>query len=210
MSASELESTIAQVQGVYSARVILDQTCQPQEIHIIASTERPPKRLVRDVETLVFVKHGIRVDYRKVSLVQLKEEDLLRLPLARPEIRQVVEDDLGNHKRIRVEIRRGSKTVYGEATEKVDHPMVFHTAARATIACIEQLVGQSMDVRLEDATSFRMDSREIALVILTCLAQDREETFVGASFVGEHPAAAAARATLDAINRRLLTPVSLR
>lgn len=205
-SVSDLELTVAQVQGVYAARIVVDRDRQVDEVHIVASAARPPKRLVRDIETLVFVKHGIRLDYRKISLVQLEEEDLLRLPLARPEIRQLIEEDLGNQKRIRVEIQGGGKVVVGEACERIDSPAPFQTAARATISCIEQLIGHHMDVRLENATSLRLDLREIALVVLTtCLVEDREETFVGASFVGERPAEAAARATLDALNRRILT-----
>lgn len=208
-SVSDLELTVAQVQGVYAARIVVDRDRQVDEVHIVASAARSPKRLVRDIETLVFVKHGIRIDYRKISLVQLEEEDLLRLPLARPEIHQVIEEDLGNQKRIRVEIQGGGKVVVGEACERIDNPTPFQTAARATISCIEQLIGHHMDVRLENATSLRLDLREIALVVLTCLVEDREETFVGASFVGVRPAEAAARATLDALNRRILTFTTL-
>ena len=206
-SSSDLELTIAQVQGVYAARVV-STLREPSEIHIVASTARSPKRLVRDIETLVFVKHGIRIDYRKISLVQLEERDLLRMPLTRPEIRQVIEDNLGEQRRIRVEIQGAGRVVHGEASERIDHPMPFHTAARATISCIEQLIGHHMDVRLENATSLRLDSREIALIVLTCLVQDREETFVGASFVGMRPTEAAARATLDALNRRIFTLIT--
>ena len=38
---------------------------------------------------------------------------------------------------------------------------------------------------------------------MTAQVEDREETFVGASFVGARPSDAAARATLDALNRRI-------
>ncbi|MBI4790964.1 MAG: hypothetical protein HY782_28370 [Chloroflexi bacterium] len=203
-SSSDLELTIAQVQGVYAARVVSEDR-ELREVHIVASTARSPKRLVRDVETLVFVKHGVRIDYRKISLVQLEEQDLLRLPVARPEIRRVAEENLGEQRRVRVEIQGAGKVVRGEALERVDNPNTLATAARATISCIEQLVGRQMDVRLENATCLRLDTREIALVVLACLVQDREETFVGASFVGLRPAEAAARATLDALNRRILT-----
>ncbi len=203
-SASDLELTLAQVQGIYATRITLDGKREPGEIHVLASTARAPKQLVRDIETIVYVKHGIRIDYRKISLVQLAEEDLLRLPVTRPEIRQIVEEDLGEQRRVRVEIQGGGHVVRGEACERADHPTTLQTAARATLSCIEQLVGHHMDVRLENATTLRLDVREIAIVVLTCMFQDREETFVGASLVGTRLADAAARATLDALNRRIL------
>ncbi len=204
-SVSDLEQTLSQVQGVYAARVVYDPEHEVSEVHLVTSTERPPKSLVRDIETLVFVKHGVKIDYRKVSLVQLAEADLRRLPVARPEIRRVVEENLGDLRRVGVEIQGAGRVVRGEATERADNPTAFHTAARATISCIEQLVGQQMDVRLDHAASLRLENREIAIVVLTCLVEDREESFVGASFVGTRQSEAAARATLDALNRRIFS-----
>jgi hypothetical protein len=209
-SVADFELTLAQIQGVYASRVVVDRNRLVSEIHIVASAIRRPKQLIRDIETLVFVKHGIKIDYRKISLVQLAEEDLLRLPLARPEIREVVEENMGDQKRIRVAIQGAGRIVRYEAFDKVDNPNPFRTAAKATVGCIEKLVGRQMDVRIENATTLRLDSREIALVILTCLIENREETFVGASFVMSRPAESAARATLDALNRRLMLMNTLR
>ena len=204
-SASDLETTLAQVQGVYGARAVLDANHHLDEIHIVATNARKPKQIVRDIETLILVKHGLRVDYRKISLVQLASEDLLRLPLARPEICDVVEENLGDQRRIRVRIQGAGKVVQGEASERADNPNLFFSAVRATVQCIEKLVGRQIDVRIENVTTLRLDSREVALVILSCLIDNREETFVGASFVGSHQAESAARATLDALNRRIFT-----
>lgn len=205
LSASDFELTLTQIQGLYASRVILGRNREISEIHIVASTTRKPKQIIRDVETLLHVKHGIRVDYRKVSLVQLAEENLLRIALARPEIRKVTEEDLGNQRRIRVEIQGGGKMVLGEATERIDNPIPIHTSAKATISSIEKLIGHQMDVRVENATTIRLDSREVVIVVLACLIEDREEVLVGASFIGTRLAESAARATLDALNRRIYT-----
>jgi hypothetical protein len=172
------------------------------EIHIVASTERKPKQIVRDIETLLFIKHHVKIDYRKISLVQLPDEKLLRIPMARPEIRGVTEENLGNQKRIRVEIQGAGKIAVGEALEQIDNPKAFRTSAQATINAIEKLL-EHFDVRLEDVEAFRIGTREVLLVILTCLIENREETFVGASFVGSRPIESAARATLNALNRRI-------
>jgi len=81
--------------------------------------------------------------------------------------------------------------------------MTFRTSAKATINAIEGLLGQHIDVRLDDVTALRLGAREVVLVVLTSSLENREETFVGASFVGTRPADSAARATLDALNRRI-------
>jgi hypothetical protein len=204
LSASDLELTLNQVRGIYASRVMMDKRCV-SEIHIIATNERKPKQIIRDVETILCVKHGLRVDYRKISLVQLSTEDLRRLPLARPEIRHVSEENLGEQRRVRVEIQGAGKIVLGEACERTDHPTPFYSAAQATVQCVEKLVGRQIDARVEYATALRLDAHEVAIVILTCWIEDREERLVGASFVGSHPAESAARATLDALNRRIFT-----
>ena len=202
-SAADLELTLAQIRDVFAACVVLDQNRDVSEIHIVASAGRKPKQIIRDVETLLFVKHRVKVDYRKISMVLLPGEKLLKIPLARPEIRGIVEDNLGSEKRIRVEIRGASKVAIGEAREGIDNPMTFQTSAKATINAIEKLLGQHIDVRLDNVTALRLGVREVVLVVLTSLLEDREETLVGASLAGTRPAESAARATLDALNRRI-------
>lgn len=200
---SDFELTLGQVDGLYASRVVVDQDNAVSEVHVVASTARKPKQIVRDIETLLFVKHGTRLDYRKVSMVQLADEQLLRVPLARPEIRQVVEDDLGTEKRIRVEIKGAGRLVSGEARERTDNPSAFRTAANATIQAINKLIGQQLDARLEYAEPLRLDTNDVLIVIVTCFTDKGEEKFVGSSFVGNRPAESAARATLDALNRRI-------
>jgi len=202
-SAADLELTLGQIRGVYASSVILNQNRDLSEIHVVASTARKPKQIVRDIETLLFVKHRLKIDYRKISLVQLPDENLLRLPMARPEIRRVLEDDLGDRKRIRVEIQGAGRIAVGEAQERIDNPTPFHTGAKAAISGVQRLTGSAIDISLEDATSFRLGAREVSLVVLKCMVENREETFVGASFVGARPSEASARATLDALNRRI-------
>lgn len=202
-SATDLELTLAQIQGIYASCVVLDKGKNVGEIHVVSSSTRKPKQIVRDIETLLFVKHRVKVDYRKISLVQLPDAKLMRIPMARPEIRQVNEEVMGDEKRIQVEIQGGSRIAVGEANERIDNPTTFRTAARATINAIERLLSNTIDVRLEDAETFRLGTREVLIVILTSLIENREETFVGASFVGARPIESAARATLDALNRRI-------
>jgi hypothetical protein len=202
-SSADLELTLGQIKGIYASCVILDASRNLDEIHIVASDARRPKQIVRDIETLLFVKHRVKVDYRKVSLVQLPDEKLLRIPVARPEIHEVTERVHGDEKHVQVVIQGAGKIAAGEAVERIDNPDPFRTAAKATITAIEKLLDRRIAVRLDDAATFRFGSREVLLVIVTCQVEDREETFVGVSFVGVRPSEAAARATLDSLNRRI-------
>jgi len=202
-SANDLMLTIDQIRGVYASCVILNKNDDVSEIHVVATDARKPKSIVRDIETMLFVKHRIKIDYRTISMVQIPDEQLLRIPIARPEIRSVTEEVMGDRRRVSVKITGASRSATGDAYERVDNPDVFRTAAKATISALEKLVNHTIDVRLEDAQTFRIGAHEVLLVIVTVLIDGNEETFVGSSFVGTRPIESAARATLDALNRRI-------
>jgi hypothetical protein len=202
-SASDMVLTLNQIRGVYASCIVLDHARDVSEVHIVASTARKPKQIVRDIETILFVKHATKIDYRKISMVQIPDEQLLRIPVARPEIQNVFEEITGNQKRVRVEIRGAGRLVTGEAHERIDNPVPFRTAANATIDAIEKLINHSLEFQLEDAQAFGMGTREILIVVVQCLIEDREEVFAGTSFVGSRLIESAARATLDALNRRI-------
>lgn len=202
-SAADLDQTIAQVRGVYASCVVLDHNADVGEIHIVASAARRPKQLIRDIETLLRVKHNLKVDYRKISLVQVHDENSLRLPVARPIIQQITEETVGNRRRIRVELRGASRIVIGEASENADNPTSLQTAAQATINAVQKLIGRYLEIQLSETNLVRLGTREIILVIVTCFLDNREETLVGASFMSVRPVDSTVRATLDALNRRI-------
>lgn len=202
-SASDMVLTLNQVRGIYASCVVLDAERNVDEIHIVASTDRKPKQIVRDVETVLFVKHGTKIDYRKISMVQITDAQPLLMPVARTEIRRVWEDMVGDQRRIRVELQGASRLVVGEAYERIDHPTSYQSSAKATLNAIEKMLDRKLNFQLEDAQIFGMGSREILIVVVKCLFENREETFAGTSFVGPHLIEAGARATLDALNRRI-------
>jgi len=202
-SANDLVLTLNQINGVYASCVILDSNQDVNEIHIVASTGRKPKQIVRDVETMIFVKHRLKIDYRKVSMVQIPDEQLLNIPVARPEIREVTETVVGDRRRVIVRIHGASRSAAGEASERIDAPDMFRTAAKATINALEKLMNNTIDVRLEDTQTFRLGTHQVLIVVVTALIDGNEESFVGSSFVGARHAFSGARATLNALNRRI-------
>ena len=68
---AKLEQDLLRVPGVRSARVI--GTDVPSEIHIVTTSKRSPKQVVRDVQSLAAAGFGIPIDHRIVSVVQLDD-----------------------------------------------------------------------------------------------------------------------------------------
>ena len=70
---AKIEELLSQVRGVMAVRVVLEEQGQIDELHIVGSPGRSAKQMVRDIESLLFVRGGVRVDHRKISLVQIAE-----------------------------------------------------------------------------------------------------------------------------------------
>src|SRR5690554_440504 len=70
----ELEKKIIELDGVFSCKVTGDKVID--EIHIVAGKEREPKRMVRDIETMVMVEHGQEIDHKKISIARVNEPDI--------------------------------------------------------------------------------------------------------------------------------------
>jgi hypothetical protein len=73
------EDALERIGGVTSARVVRAAGGRIAEVHIVATPERSPKQIVRDVQSVGLAKFGVDVDYRTVSVVQLAQERAPRL-----------------------------------------------------------------------------------------------------------------------------------
>ncbi|REJ36676.1 MAG: hypothetical protein DIU84_05550, partial [Bacillota bacterium] len=68
---SEIERLLAQLPGVISARLMVNDWGAIEELHVLATTERGPKQIVRDVESTLAARWGIKIDHKKISVAQL-------------------------------------------------------------------------------------------------------------------------------------------
>jgi hypothetical protein len=68
----EVERALCRIPEVSAARIVVDQTQRPVEVHILASPEKHAKQLVRDVQSVAMVSFGLDIDRRMISVVQLE------------------------------------------------------------------------------------------------------------------------------------------
>ena len=190
--AAEYERGLAAIVGVRGARVTLDPAGDVIEVHVVISPKRSPKKVVRDIETYFAVCHRRRVDYRRISCLQLNEE----IPLQeRPKLLRVVCD---GHE-CEVVLGDGSHVLYGRAPAKEDP---LHAPAAATVSALNGLWSGRSSLALVEVQRVTLARRELALVYLTYSGRTVEH-LTGTSFIRGTPQDAAARAALSAVNRRL-------
>ena len=63
------EDLILRLRDVRSCRIMTGETGAITEIHVVASSDRPPKMIARDVETALKAELDLQIDYRKIGVV---------------------------------------------------------------------------------------------------------------------------------------------
>ncbi|HAI21417.1 MAG TPA: hypothetical protein DCM14_05935 [Clostridiales bacterium UBA8153] len=204
----ELERLIGQLAGVQSVRIVINDWGAIEEIHVLASTERTAKQLVRDVESSLAARWGIHVDHKKISVAQLTEAappiSALRVKLMGVQL--AMDNRLGRAE-AKVTLGRADddKEVYeGEAQGSGSRNGILRVVGEATLNAVGRMVDPSNVLALEEVGAITLSHRELVVVTVVLVSPRRnEEVLVGAVTLKGDPANAAAKAVLDAVNRRL-------
>lgn len=75
LDVAAMERDLARIPAVTSARVIVEDE-QLTEVHVVCGPGRSPKLINRDVQSLLAARWGVDIDHRKVSVVQLSDEEI--------------------------------------------------------------------------------------------------------------------------------------
>ena len=207
-----LERDLRKVQGIRSARVVGEE--EPSEIHIVSTLDRPPKQVVRDVQSLAAARFDMPIDHRIVSVVQLDEELAARparAPAAeggRPVLDRVVVASKGGSGWVKVVLRWPD----GEVSEGSGSsgPTREARARGATVALLQALqpVLESRESRLdvEHVLIHRVGSADSVVVRAVFNDRGRPTPVVGSALVADDVATASVHALLQAANRKLSRP----
>lgn len=196
-----MESAINKIRGVYAAQVIITNDVV-EEIHVIASPLRKPKQIVRDIESMLLVHFAVRVDYRRVSLVQMQEERLFQAE-GRPRLAAVRSVD-GMSRRAEVELEKDGQLYVGAAHGSDATIGQARLVSMATIEAMQQVLGEHVTYRVNEVEQIIVDQMPAVVVSVTINFGANEEKLFGICQIHTELADAAARATLNAVNRRLL------
>ena len=208
------EDAIAQVKGILACQVVLDGDRHVQEVHAIGTTQRSAKQIVRDIETLLRVRFGRQVDYRKISLVQLDEVGAKNM-FARPQLCSVAVQPTADGFTVAVAVQQEKTEFRGVASGGHLLADRLRLAAQATLSAVGRVVQRDGLFALDDARLCTLGGREVVAVAVAAWFPTGNEQLVGLSIVRDADdlvgelLAAAARATLAALNRRLPLILSL-
>lgn len=200
MDFSAIKEVISKIDGVISAKVIQEND-NIQELHILANKLRSPKQIVRDIESSLIASFDYRIDRKVISIAQIETDDSKTIS------------------RIRYDgITVGTSGTVFECTVKLlyeDEEYIvtesgLKTAAKsrklvaeATIRTVEKIIGQAFIFDIQDVVVTTNRDVTFVTVIVNMIHNAVEEAMVGSVVVKADVNEAIAKATLDAVNRRV-------
>ena len=199
----ELEATLGRLPGVQAVRVVTGPDARPVEVHVLASRDKTPKQLVRDIQSVAMATHDLEVDHRIVSIVQFDEADTPGGNAAnRVLIATITAQTTGQESTATVTLASGGTLYDGTATAPATASSRPRLIARATLNAVSALMPLGA-CDIEYAQIAQVGGREVAVSIVQVVTPDGEQIVTGSALVRGDEADAVARSVLDALNRRL-------
>lgn len=200
VDARELEEALCRLPSVDSVRVVADGG-RISEIHVLASPRKPPKQVVRDVQSLAIASFGLTIDRRAVSVVQIDDGRLDRGD--RPAIVDIVEMPDGVRVTVTVTLSWRDELYIGESVGAGASTVRPRLAGEAVLEALEGAVGSKVAFALDRVDITTFGDREIVLAQVVAVTEGRERLLVGSALVTGDVCQTAVRAVLDALNRTI-------
>jgi hypothetical protein len=198
MDLAALQTKLSRLEGVEAVRVV-GSGSHIDEIHVLARKSKPPKQIVRDVQSLAAALFDIDIDRRIVSVVQLADGDIASGD--RPAIVDIAETTDGSRSAMKVTLEWHDDSLVGETTGAAAAVTRNRLVAEATLAALGQALNAEASFAVASVDVPALGSRPVAIAQIVLVTNQSERLMVGSSLVDEDEARAVVRAVLDALNR---------
>jgi len=198
----EAEAAICQLRDVISARVIAAASGDIEEIHVLTESTRPPKQIVRDIESALMARFGLQIDHKKVSVAQVQGNQ--RLERGRLKFSDVSISVNGNRAEATVHVSNNGLMYTGTAGGHSSAHSQLRLIASATLRAVENAGAADGTMAVEGVSSNIVVADKSVVVVITNMTTERgEDLLSGSAIVKQDLWKAVVNATLDAVNRRL-------
>ncbi len=195
---NKLEKKIIELEGIISCKITGQK--EIDEIHIVANQRRDPKRIVRDIETMVLVETNKEINHKKISIAQVSQANEV-VTENRIEIISIYKDNNSSiyHFKLKINDNVVEETISGSIEDTIPNEVV-----EGLIDVIQKYTGFSGKVIVENVFITGVNN-EIIIVQLVVYNNKKNggEKLLGASYIKHNLPLAAGKACLKALNRRL-------
>ena len=212
----DFEDELRRLPGIIAASVVTGPDAVPTEVHVLAEPGKAAKQVVRDVQSYALAKHGLAIDHRIVSVVQIGAdevgipphpeidpiEETEEPPPPRPAITSIMVRTAGTESEAVVSLATGGHVFEGRVVGPGAASQRPRLVAQATLRALDELLGTIAEV--ESAAVVTVGAREVAVTVLSVMVpRTGEQVVTGSALLRGDESDAVARAVLDALNRRL-------
>ncbi|MBK7368457.1 MAG: hypothetical protein IPJ04_11235 [Candidatus Eisenbacteria bacterium] len=225
--ASKAEAAIRRLREIEGVSVHADGDAI-REVHVLTSSERPAKNIVRDVQTVLKTRLGVTIDHRVVSVAQASpgsgpevatEPDFAAVaapasasaPAPAPE--PVREERIrfesvnlfvsGPRTQAQVELRWKGLPRIGSASGWSARDESHRLVAQATATAAQEFLADPMAIGVQGVEFVEMGRHRTVVVMLSLLANRQEKVVTGSCVIEQDTPQAVVLATLAALNRVL-------
>jgi len=199
-----IEQFLLKIQSVIGSKVVADNEGNIEEIHIVSDLRRSPKQILRDVEAILISEFDQTVDYKKISIAQVKNDTVKTEQDPRIKLKSIAYGNCGTSVDVTVTLEKFAEPYASTTSGIKTMSNTKRLAGTATLQAVENYLGMHEVFVFEDSKELTLAGVKIIIVNITSIYHNREENYIGTAVVMTDINEAVTRATLDAINRHIL------
>jgi hypothetical protein len=195
------EILLKQLPGVLNAEITNNDEGQLTEIHVLATSDRLPKQIVRDVQSALMAEYKAKVDYRIISVAQI---DFSSVNHRDPRIKlNSLNLVLGEQEcQANVTLTYLDQTVSGTGCSDCSRTGRYTAIAQAAVGALNAMLPKNRQLSINELQIEALNHRSIILVELVFGQQPGSEVLVGCCNDHDDGGISVIKAVLSAINRR--------
>lgn len=197
----EIEKSINKLNGVLFSKIVLAKNQEIKEIHIITKDFCNPKKISRDIESLLIAQYNIAIDYRKISIAQVREEKDYS---NRMKFSDISVSSTEEQLQVKVKLENKDRVFEGKIDCTNWNRNKEYIIARATLDAITSFMNGKIFFQVDEIKTLQMEGKEVILISINLLSSEGKENLVGAALVGDDQNKTIVNAILKAVNRRIL------
>jgi len=193
---------VTRLPGILNTEFVLEGEII-REIHVLADQSRLPKQIVRDIQSAMAARFQVELDHRVISVAQIPS--LPAFPKKRLLCQRLELSTGRDGTTVSVTLELDGQQSRGESMSSPSFHDRNRCIAQATVEAINAFLNVTCRFSLGEWKLIPMGQRDVVLVGLQLSTGGVSEYLVGACPVGDDPNLSVVMATLDAVNRRILT-----
>ncbi len=198
----QMQAALEKIEGVHASKLMTNDKNEITECHILANSQRHPKQISKDVQSVLATTFEYRIDHRIISVAQIENSSTAKV-LPRIVYKSVEVNKKEQMLSAIVTCKFDDIEYEGKYSGVATKNSEFRIVAEATLEAVRCHIKDKEHIVLEGYSVHDVGGLMVANVVLAFVRGKKEYNFVGTALVNEHIHEAYVKAVFDALNRVL-------